>query len=365
MGTRDKGRFGKSKKGNTKEYPLISLFTGAGGLDLGLEESGFQLRVCIENDKWCTETLKENKPNLPIINEDINDVSAREILEKAGLRVGETVLLSAGPPCQSFSMLGKKGGTNDPRGKLLFKTIDLIRDIKPLVFLVENVEGLGTMQKGKILKEAVKLFNFNNYEVNYEVLNAANYGVPQKRKRVFILGYRKEKRLSFPEGLYGNKKNVENVKNWSTVEETLEKLYSHAGWAERSDNKGFRHSKEMVERMKMIEPGKNFKILPMHMRPKCWKNGKHQGADTFGRMKAGEPALTIRTSAYNPTKGRYIHPWENRGLTTLEMAALQTFPYEYRFKGPLVEIGKQIGNAVPPLLAKCIGESIIEQINED
>lgn len=370
MGTRNKKRPEKSSRENKEEpkkeaYPLISLFTGAGGLDLGLEEAGFDTRVCVEFDKCCVKTLRKNRPSWEVIDRDINAVSTNEILKVPDLNPGETVLLSAGPPCQSFSNLGKQKGLEDPRGRLLLKTLELIKEIRPLAFIVENVEGLATMRNGEILKEALKVFKINGYGVNHAILNTADYGVPQKRKRIFFLGHREGKKLLFPEPEYGKTPGLCNKKRWKTVGETLKELYSHKGWDKRPDNMGFKHTKKVIERIKMIKPGENFKSLPDYMRPECWRNGKHQGADTFGRLKADEPSVTIRTAAYNPTKGRYIHPWENRGLTTLEMAALQTFPYEYTFEGSLVEIGKQIGNAVPPLIAKKIGESILEQIKND
>ena len=123
-------------------------------------------------------------------------------------------------------------------------------------------------------------------------------------------------------------------------------------------------SQVVQDRMALIRQGQNFKVLPMDMRPNCWKEGRHQGQDTFGRLRADRPSVTIRTAAYNPAKGMYIHPYENRGLSSHEMAALQSFPPEWEFKCEgmkkvtLVSVGKQIGNAVPPLMAKAIGLAV-------
>ena len=124
------------------------------------------------------------------------------------------------------------------------------------------------------------------------------------------------------------------------------------------------HSAEMREKMALIGPGQNFKVLPFELRPDCWRSGKHQGQDTFGRIRGDRPAPTIRTAAYNPTKGRYIHPTENRGLNTAEMAVLQDFPPEWRFRSAkgapkLVSVGRQIGNAVPPGLAEALGRALL------
>ena len=128
-----------------------------------------------------------------------------------------------------------------------------------------------------------------------------------------------------------------------------------------------KHSDEMKHRMSLIKQGQNFKSLPMGMRPNCWKSGKHQGQDTFGRIEENKPSPTIRTAGYNPTKGKYIHPNENRGLNTMEMATLQTFPNDWKFstksgKPSIVSIGKQIGNAVPPLFSEALGKAIALQL---
>jgi len=154
--------------------------------------------------------------------------------------------------------------------------------------------------------------------------------------------------------------------DWVTVQEALNILPSD--YQKREDYKQMNISDIVRERMRLIKQGENFKVLPLDMRPNCWKNGKHLGQDTFGRLKENEPSVTIRTAAYNPTKGKYIHPHEDRGLDLIEMAALQSFPYSWKFKcseGKRITLksgGAQIGNAVPPPLAKALGDALYVQL---
>jgi len=329
-------------------------------LDLGFVQAGFSIKVCVEIDPFCCNTLRHNRPSWKIIEKDITLVPTKEILEVAGISEGEATVVIGGPPCQPFSTLGKKKALEDPRGKLVLEYIRVIREARPKAFLFENVPGIKSVNRGRILTEVLEAFTELGYGVNYEIMNSADFGVPQLRRRLFIIGHRDGRRHIFPKGSHS--KNGIRGKKWVTVGEAFQRLKDEIWDFNRPDNKVFRHSDEMKYRMSLIEPGKNFWSLPLDLRPPCWKNGKHLGKDTFGRMEADKPAPTIRTCAYNPTKGRYIHPFENRGLNTLEMAILQGFPKDYFFSGGLVQIGRQIGDAVPPPLAKALATSIIMQL---
>lgn len=339
----------------------LSLFTGAGGLDLGFEEAGFEIVGAVEWDEDCCKTLRPNF-DFKVVERDIREISPEEILEEIGKTVREIGTVIAGPPCQSFSKLGKRNGLEDERGELFWELIDILEYVNPHTFVVENVPGILNVGDGKVPKKLSEKFRKMGYEVNIDLLNSADYGVPQKRKRVFFL-CNKDFKLKFPKKTHSKNSN-DGRKNWRTVGETLSKITEED--KNRNDNFSMNHTQKVVERMKEIDQGENFHALPMDMRPECWKTGKHQGSDTFGRLEEEKPSVAIRTEAYNPTKGKYIHPRENRGLSTLEMALLQSFPKEFRFSGESMKsVSKQIGNAVPPKLAEIIAKAVRNQIGSN
>ncbi|MFB6305930.1 MAG: DNA cytosine methyltransferase [Flavobacteriales bacterium] len=387
-----------SVREDSKERHLIlSLFSGAGGLDIGLENAGFQTVGCIENDEDCRETLKFNRPEWHIFDKDwfidenglkksreagdIKSITSNEVMDELGVNKGEISLIVGGAPCQPFSNIGKKEGVNDEEnGSLFLEFLRFVRDFRPKGFIFENVAGITQKKHKSVLEYMYQTFKDEGYEISYEILNSANYGVPQRRERFFLIGLEGNVKPAFPLPThYKDKESWKRFANniyplpnfspkpWKTVGDAFSKIpYNKAD--NRKDFLQMKISKEVVERMKHIQQGENFKVLPNEIRPNCWKNGKHQGNDTFGRLQDDLPSVTIRTSSYNPSKGRYIHPYENRGLNTFEMATLQDFPYDWEFKvAPgkrmsLKSIGMQIGNAVPPRLGKAIALSLKEQI---
>lgn len=189
---------------------VISLFSGAGGLDIGFERAGFEIAVSVEIDTACCETLAANKPNLPIINKSIVDVTGEEILKTANIKVGEPALVIGGPPCQSFSLAGARKGLYDDRGKLLFEFVRIVRETLPKAFVLENVKGLTNWDKGRalqlLIEELSMPINFQNKNYQYSistphVLNAVDYGVPQNRERLILVGNRIGKFFFYPQPL--------------------------------------------------------------------------------------------------------------------------------------------------------------------
>lgn len=356
---------------------VISLFTGAGGMEIGLEAAGFDAAVCVEIDPDSRATLRHNRPDWTLFEDsqdrapgDIRRIGANELLLKAGLKYGEAALVTGGAPCQPFSNMGKRLGSEDPRnGDLFLEFVRIVKGTGPQGFIFENVAGIAQGRHEQVIAYMREQFAGSGYQVAFEVVNAADYGVPQQRKRFIMLG-RRNGMPSFPLPTHAqNGKRpafiVPTVSSepqpWKTVAQAFGAMSRDR--IERADCIGMTHAGYMVDRMAMIPQGKNFKVLPFDLRPKCWQSGKHQGQDTFGRMEENKPAPTIRTAGYNPTKGKYIHPWENRGLNTAEMAALQSFPEEWHFRSlgnrpSIVSIGRQIGNAVPPGLALALGRAI-------
>lgn len=366
---------------------VISLFTGAGGLDIGLEKAGFETAACVEIDEDCKETLRRNRPNWKIVeggsSGDVRDVSVEEILNATGIRVGEASIVTGGAPCQPFSNIGKREGIQDSKngGDLFQEFVRIVTGVMPKAFIFENVVGITQHKHIEVLNYMKSCLRNSGYSITFKVMNAADYGVAQKRNRFILIGLRGdhvpalpmqthfksqdqyvESCFQFGISPYPNKANY-----WTSVGEAFRSIN---GWSENRDDNVVMNISDIVrKRMEHIGPGENFHVLPMEMRPKCWQNGKHQGQDTFGRLRLDEPSVTIRTAAYNPAKGRYIHPTENRGLNSMEMAALQGFPRDWHFysakypKITLVSAGRQIGNAVPPPLGEAIGRALNFQLS--
>ncbi|NJL65312.1 MAG: DNA cytosine methyltransferase [Methylacidiphilales bacterium] len=381
-------RYVSTKDGEIKKkLKVISLFTGAGGFDIGLEKAGFETAVCIEVDPDCRATLKHNRPKWKIfenstgrISGDIRTISTEEILEFSGLQNQEVTLICGGVPCQPFSNIGKKQGSNDLiNGDLFLEFVRIVKGIKPKSFIFENVAGIAQNKHSDVVNYMTKQFAGIGYGLSWKILNAADYGVGQKRERFFLIGILGVDKPAFPLPTH-----FKDAESWITFANRLfpTTLYEPEYWvtmgdvlksitpdmAKREDCRLMNISSVVKERMSYISPGQNFKVLPSSLRPNCWNTGKHQGHDTFGRGQLDKPAPTIRTAAYNPSKGKYIHPLENRGFNTIELATFQSFPSDWIFKSnggkivTLVSAGKQIGNAVPPLLAEAIGRAIQVQI---
>lgn len=203
----------------------ISFFSGAGGMDAGFSMAGFDVRLAVEIDPSCCDTLRRNLRETKILNEDINALSPEEICQHAGLRVGEIDCIFGGPPCQSFSLAGRREGLNDERGLLVFRFIDLVRALKPKMFVMENVKGMVNWNSGVVLREIARRFEEplstgEIYKVQHKVLNAASFGVPQSRERIFIIGSRLSHEFHFPEPTHGDPKSV-HLKPHKTVGEAL------------------------------------------------------------------------------------------------------------------------------------------------
>lgn len=199
------------------EFKIISLFSGAGGLDIGFSMAGFKTAVAVEIDPSCCDTLRTNMPDLPIINKSITEVSSSEILKAGGLKIGEAALVIGGPPCQSFSLAGMRKGLEDDRGKLLFEFVRVVRETLPLGFVLENVKGLTNWDKGRamelLLEELGKPIEYNGSVYNYriappKVLDAVNYGAPQYRERLILVGNRMGKPYEYPQPSGSPLKNV-------------------------------------------------------------------------------------------------------------------------------------------------------------
>jgi len=344
---------------NGKKYTVIDLFAGAGGLSVGFENSGFKSLLALDFDKDSCLTYQKNFSDTKVICGDIlhisNDQLKKMVIDKVDVIIG-------GPPCQGFSALGKRIQT-DPRNQLWREYLRIVKIFKPRIWVIENVPEI---LKSQEFLEIKILANELGYKIDSKVLNAADYGVPQRRQRAVIVAVLKSK-FVYPEETHVNvnKKDLFNThkSNWVTVKDAFK------GLSAKPDEKNLHTSRKAtalsIERYRSIPPGGNRFNLPKNLQPNCWLNKPTGSTDVFGRLWWNQPSLTIRTEFYKPEKGRYLHPSENRPITLREGARLQTFPDTFEFVGSQTSVGRQIGNAVPCLLAQKIAESVKEYLDEN
>ena len=219
----------------SNKLKVISIFSGAGGLDVGFKLAGYEIALCVENDEACADTLKSNMPNVPVICRDIRDVSVEEILQKSKLKPLETAVVIGGPPCQPFSLAGKRDGLLDPRGTLFMEFVRIVRGVLPRAFLMENVKGLLNWNNGQafemIHKELSDSFLHDGrdykYKLSHKCLNTACFGVPQIRERVFFIGSLLGKTFEFPKETHANPNQdcaIESLSPFKTVKDAFDKL---------------------------------------------------------------------------------------------------------------------------------------------
>lgn len=361
---------------------VIDLFAGCGGMSLGFMQAGFTIKNAVEYDSAIAKTYKINHPSVNVIVDDIANVDTDDIFS-----LSDAEVIIGGPPCQGFSMAGariRRGFIDDPRNYLFKHYFNVVKAVKPKVFVMENVKGMMTMQGGQIFEEILRLFSDssatddNPYNLFYKVIRASDFGVPQKRERLIIVGTtipdvpfdllwestKKEIGLIMPaffesttvrdaignlppvtaDGVINNPKPVTEYQRYLSCNASI--ITNHT----KSN-----HSETAIRRMHQIGNGQNFTELNEKI------NSVHSGS--YGRLSWDEPAATITTRFDTPAGGRFIHPEEDRTLSPREAARIQSFPDSFVFSGTRREISRQIGNAVPPkvsyFLAKYI-EKILE-----
>lgn len=363
---------------------LISLFSGAMGLDLGFEEEGFEIRAALDNSPAVIETIKKNRTQLPVIHGNILNVNTKEILEKANLKVGETTVITGGSPCQPFSTAGKRLSIGEATGKLVFEFLRVIREAQPEYFVFENVAGIVTAaikhisfyerikkkptelarehQLGSAFEIILAEFNNSNYYIAWDVVNAADYGTAQKRKRLVILGSRDHGEISLPPPTHGcpSKKEViaGDRKPWITLREVLQGLVD--------ENPEFLPFPSWGKYMKYIPEGGNWRNLPKNLHKRALKGAydptgkKNKGGRTgfYRRLSWSKPAPTLLTSPVYKYSV-LAHPTENRPLSVKEYARIQGFPDYWRFPKKTATKYRLIGQAVPVPLSRALAVQIL------
>jgi len=327
-------------------YSVVELFAGAGGLALGLEIAGFSTKAVLENNKWACATLRKNRPSWNVIENDIVKISENKLETYIDFEC-EVDLLSGGYPCQSFSYAGKKLGLEDTRGTLFYSYAEILKELKPKIFLAENVKGLVSHDNGRTLQTMIDVFSDVGYKVYHKVLNAVNYEVAQKRERVVIIGVRNDIReqigfdFEFPAPL------IKKLKLKDILQDVPSSLC-----ATYSDKK-----KEIFA---LISQGGCWRDLPDKIAREYLGGSYHLGGGKTGiarRMSWEESGLTVLCTPAQKQTDR-CHPDELRPFSVRENARIQSFPDNWEFAGSQAEQYKQIGNAVPVNLAKHIGLSI-------
>lgn len=334
---------------------FIDLFCGCGGLSNGLIQSGWNCILGIDFNIRAIETFRRNHPNVKTICENILNLKYTDIKEKIG---DEKIhLVCGGIPCQGFSTLGKND-PNDSRNFLFYNFVRLVYEIKPELILIENVKGLLSKRNKPVLESIINSFDSMGYQTEYKCLDASFYGVPQSRERVFIIGSLIKKPI-FPEPEYGiNLKPVRTVR-WAFNNLVYDGIIHH-----NHDKKYTKIPNKLDEqRLNCIPEGEGIRYqyhenlyLPKQLRYDVdWDNLKEKRfrETRLRRLHRDKPSPTLNTS-----KRTYHHPTENRFLTVREAAAIQSFSPDFIFTGNNTEQWGQVGNAVPPLLAKSIGECL-------
>lgn len=347
---------------------VIDLFAGCGGSARGFRDAGFEIKVAVDIDKMATETFKTNFPEATVFNSDINYVTGNEILKQAGLRTGSETVVIACPPCQGFSSARRNSQRKtDPRNMLIEEFVRLLEEIRPFAFVMENVPGLARGIGKYIFTQTLTKIHSLGYFTVHGIVDAADYGVPQKRKRLVLIGTNApDIRIKFPLSTNQNPENENNtLKPWITVRDTIADLPRiKAGEKNPADqlHASASLSETNLKRMaKTPHNGGSRDSWPDELILECHKrvNGYK---DIYGRMRWDTPSPTMTGGCAMISKGRFGHPEQNRSISLREAARLQTFPDGFMFRGNFGEIAKQIGNAVPPRLAQIIAVSLLEDI---
>lgn len=340
------------------DFKVIDCFCGAGGLSLGFERAGFNVEYAFDIDKAAIETYKKNPKyhHGAAFVRNIYNVSKQSIEVDIGHSLENIDVVIGGPPCQGFSVQ-RRGDDNDPRNQLVLEYVRLLKEIRPRFFIMENVSGI-LSQRGKPFVDAlVTNMTEAGYVLQQKKLTASDYGVPQNRKRVIIVG---ELTNGSP-GTFSYPKPLEKAKK--TVREAIADLM-YKDESEIPNHKADKLSDINLKRIQSITEGQGRDSLPEELQLDCHKKHKgHRHLDTYGRMAWDQPSPTITARFDSFSRGRFGHPVLDRTITLREGARLQTFPDDFEFVGTKVEVARQIGNAVPPVLAEEIANEVLVSLN--
>ena len=343
-----------------RKLKALSFFSGAMGMDIGLEKAGIDVILACESEKFIRETIKLNKPNLKVI-EDINNYSSSEIKSLAGLKKNEKIdIIVGGPPCQAFSTAGKRLSIKESRGQVFLKFLEVIKDLKPKYFVIENVRGLLSVPLNKSRKK-IKGGTFDficnylrdcGYQISFELYNSANFGSPQIRERVIIIGHATDK-LPHLIPTHSNDKKY-NLKPWKTFKDACKGLgnikHTHINFPEKR-----------LKYFRLLKQGQNWKDLSVKLQKEAMGKSYYLGGGKTGflrRLSWNKPSPTLVTDPTMPATD-LCHPDQERPLSVEEYKRIQEFPDNWKIFGNIRQQYKQIGNAVPISLGYAVGKLIV------
>ncbi len=354
----------------------LSFFSGAMGLDLGIEQAGFDIRLACEVDKYCRQTIALNRPHMALIG-DINDYSPAQVMRYAGLELGQNVdLIVGGPPCQAFSTAGKRNGFNDERGNAFLTYLSLAFAIRPRYLVIENVRGLLSCPMkhrphelrgpefpdltldelpGGALHFVLNEIRRHGYGYSFNLYNAANFGTPQVRERVVIVCSRDGSRPPLLPPSHSDH-SAHGLQPWRTFRQATEGVAEHHH---------LNFPEKRLRYYRLLTEGQNWKHLPDELQKEAMGNAYYAGGGKTGflrRLAWDKPSPTLVTHPAMPATD-LAHPQEDRPLSVEEYKRLQEFPDDWALAGPLVEQYKQIGNAVPASLGRAIGQTVMALLN--
>lgn len=370
-----------------KKLKVIDLFCGVGGLSYGFaRDDNFEIIAANEILPDMAKAYSLNHPTVKVYVEDIKDFGAEKIEKDLNVKPTEIDIIVGGPPCQAYSTVGKRL-IDDPRGKLFQEYYRVLKEFNPKIFLFENVKGLLSVQKGELLKTIVSLFESLGYKVQCELLNAADYGAPQIRKRVIIVGSKLKTDFQYPKPTHRNSEQTlgafgDGLKPHLTLEEAIsdlpfiksgEESFEYASEPQNefqkmmrasapkklADHNAPKNNARLVKMMELLPDGGTPEDLPKELRPTSgYKN-------TYCRLWWNRPSITITRNLSTPSSSRCIHPKAPRPLTTREGARLQCFPDSYQFYGSRSDRNLQIGNAVPTVLSNALARAILFNFKQE
>ncbi len=357
----------KTLKIHTTKFTAIDLFSGAGGLSVGLKRAGFDVIAAVEIDKTAVNTYRKNHPEVEVLDKDIREVTGEEILRKTGKQ--KIDLIAGCPPCQGFSTLTDKKNRDDPRNQLVIQMGRLVEELEPQICMLENVPGLAG-RGSPLLDVFIEELGSKGYIITKNVLQMADYGVPQSRKRLVLLAGKGFK-VELPIATHG-RVPVNGQESWVDLRNELKQKKQPTSYSYAKQNGGARKynwhvTRDLkpitIERLKHLKPGASRMTLPQHLRPDCHKNSKGF-PNVYARMSWDDVAPTMTSGCTTLSSGRFGHPEEDRTISVREAATIQTFPSSYKFETDIIEKAcEMIGNALPCRFAEVVSRQCINALN--